>query len=196
METKPQERSRKPRADAQRNRERVLEAAKAVFSVGGAEASLEAVARQAGVGIGTLYRHFPTREDLFEAVYRREVEQLSELAEALKSEPSPVQALRRWLRSTVQFVATKKGMMAALAIVMNANSELAAYSHGHLTRSIGALLARAVEAGEIRSDISADDVLRALIGMCYMHDQTGWQQSVLRLLDVFVDGLRVGKAQV
>ena len=196
METKPQERSRKPRADAQRNRERVLEAAKAVFSVGGAEASLEAVAHQAGVGIGTLYRHFPTREDLFEAVYRREVEQLSELAEALKSEPSPVQALRRWLRSTVQFVATKKGMMAALAIVMNANSELAAYSHGHLTRSIGALLARAVEAGEIRSDISADDVLRALIGMCYMHDQTGWQQSVLRLLDVFVDGLRVGKAQV
>ena len=196
METKPQERSRKPRADAQRNRERVLEAAKAVFSVGGAEASLEAVSRQAGVGSGTLYRHFPTREDLFEAVYRREVEQLSELAEALKSEPSPVEALRRWLRSTVQFVATKKGMMAALAIVMNANSELAAYSHGHLTRSIGALLARAVEAGEIRSDISADDVLRALIGMCYMHDQTGWQQSVLRLLDVFVDGLRVGKAQV
>ncbi|WP_316160892.1 TetR/AcrR family transcriptional regulator [Bradyrhizobium sp. SZCCHNRI20481] len=191
METKPQERPRKPRADAQRNRERVLEAAKAVFSAGGAEASLEAVARQAGVGIGTLYRHFPTREDLFEAVYRREVEQLSELAEALKSEPSPVEALRRWLRSTVQFVATKKGMMAALAIVMNANSELAAYSHGHLTRAIGALLSRAVQAGEIRSDISADDVLRALIGMCYMHDQTGWQQSVLRLLDVFVDGLRV-----
>ncbi|WP_315735954.1 TetR/AcrR family transcriptional regulator [Bradyrhizobium sp. SZCCHNR1093] len=196
METKPQERPRKPRADAQRNRERVLEAAKAVFSAGGAEASLEAVARQAGVGIGTLYRHFPTREDLFEAVYRREVEQLSELAEALKSEPSPVEALRRWLRSTVQFVATKKGMMAALAIVMNANSELAAYSHGHLTRAIGALLSRAVQAGEIRSDISADDVLRALIGMCYMHDQTGWQQSVLRLLDVFVDGLRVGTGRV
>ncbi|MGJ5138691.1 TetR/AcrR family transcriptional regulator [Bradyrhizobium oligotrophicum] len=196
METKPQDRHRKPRADAQRNRERVLEAAKAVFSVGGAEASLEAVASQAGVGIGTLYRHFPTREDLFEAVYRREVEQLAELAEELKSEPSAVEALRRWLRSTVQFVATKKGMMAALAIVMTANSELAAYSHGHLTRSIGALLARAVDAGEIRGDISADDVLRALIGMCYMHDQTGWQQSVLRLLDVFVDGLKVGKGRV
>ncbi|MGC2775761.1 MAG: TetR/AcrR family transcriptional regulator [Bradyrhizobium sp.] len=194
METKPQEQTRKPRADAVRNRERVLHAAKLVFSAGGSDASLEAVARQAGVGIGTLYRHFPTREDLFEAVYRREVEQLSELAEELKSEPSPVEALRRWLRSTVQFVATKKGMMAALAIVMNANSELAAYSHGHLTRSIGALLTRAVEAGEIRNDISADDVLRALIGMCYMHDQTGWQQSVLRLLDVFVDGLRVTRA--
>src|SRR3954462_6985246 len=90
---------RKPRADAGRKRERVLEAAKAVFSAGGAEASLEAVAKRAGVGIGTLYRHFPTREALFEAVYRREVQQLWELAEQLKSEAAPVDALRRWLRS-------------------------------------------------------------------------------------------------
>src|SRR6516164_9430233 len=109
--------SRKPRADAVRNRE--LEAAKAVFSTGGAEASLEAVARRADVGIGTLYRHFPTREALYEAVYRHEVEQLGELAERLKSEGSPVEALRQWLRSTVAFVATKKGMMSALAIVYN-----------------------------------------------------------------------------
>src|ERR1700742_5244053 len=105
--------SRKPRADAIRNRELVLEAAKAVFSAGGPDASLEAVARRAGVGIGTLYRHFPSREELFEAVYRREVEQLGELAEQLKSEPEPVEALRRWLRSNVAFVATKKGMLAA-----------------------------------------------------------------------------------
>ena len=191
MSTKTQDSIRRPRADALRNRERVMEAAKIVFSAGGPEASLEAVARQAGVGIGTLYRHFPTREDLFEAVYRREVEQLSELAEQLKAEASPTEALRRWLRSTVQFVATKKGMMAALAIVMNANSELAAYSYGHLTAAIGALLKRAVDAGEVRADVNADDLLRALIGMCYMHDQPGWQDSVLRLLDVFVDGLRV-----
>jgi AcrR family transcriptional regulator len=182
---------RKPRADALRNRERVLEAAKIVFSAGGAEASLEAVARQAGVGIGTLYRHFPTREALFEAVYRREVEQLSELAEQLESEPSAVEALRHWLRSTVQFVATKKGMMAALAVVVSANSELAAYSHAHLTSSIGALLSRAVRAGDVRADVDADDLLRALVGMCYMHDQPGWQESVTRLLDVFVDGLKV-----
>ena len=108
--------TRKPRADAVRNRERVLEAAKAVFSAGGAEASLEAVARAAGVGIGTLYRHFPTREALFEAVYRREVQQLADLAEQLKQEAQPVEALRRWLRSNVKFVATKKGMSAALAL--------------------------------------------------------------------------------
>src|SRR5436305_4142440 len=89
---------RKPRADATRNRERVLEAAKAVFSAGGTDASLEAVARRAGVGIGTLYRHFPTREALYEAVYRREVEQLCDFAEQLKNERRPVDALRRWLR--------------------------------------------------------------------------------------------------
>src|SRR6201996_3484820 len=93
---------RKLRADAARNRERVLEAAKTVFGAGGAEASLEAVARTAGVGIGTLYRHFPTREALFEAVYRREVQQLAELAERLEGDKDPVEALRRWMHSNVR----------------------------------------------------------------------------------------------
>ncbi|MCK1546200.1 TetR/AcrR family transcriptional regulator [Bradyrhizobium sp. 147] len=183
--------TRKPRADAVRNRERVLEAAKAVFSAGGPEASLEAVAKRAGVGIGTLYRHFPTREDLFEAVYRREVEQLSELAEHLRSANDPVDALRRWLRSAVEFVATKKGMSAALALTYQSSSELAAFSMERLTKAIGSLLDRAVAAGQMRGDVSPEDLLRALIGMCYMHDQPGWQSSVLRMLDVFVDGLRV-----
>jgi AcrR family transcriptional regulator len=182
--------SRRPRTDAVRNRERVLEAAKAVFSAGGPDASLEAVARHAGVGIGTLYRHFPTREALFEAVYRREVEQLADLAEQLKAEASPVEALRRWLRSNVEFVATKKGMSAALALAVNSTSELTVYSFERLTKAVGALLDRAVAAGEIRADISAEDLLRALVGMCYLHDQPGWQASVLRLLDVFIDGLR------
>jgi AcrR family transcriptional regulator len=183
------EQARRPRADAVRNRERVLEAAKAVFSAGGPEASLEAVARRAGVGIGTLYRHFPTREALFEAVYRREVEHLADLAEALKSDPSPSAALRRWLRSNVEFVATKKGMSAALALAAHASSELAAYSSDRLTQAVGALLDRAVAAGEVRADVSPADLLRALVGMCYLHDQPGWQDSVLRLVEVFVDGL-------
>src|ERR1700716_4482802 len=102
---------RKPRADAVRNRERVLKAAKIVFSTGGWEGSLEAVAKRAGVGIGTLYRHFPTREALFEAVYRREVDELGELAERLAQESVPVDALRQWLRAIVQLIATKKGML-------------------------------------------------------------------------------------
>jgi AcrR family transcriptional regulator len=182
---------RKPRADAVRNRERVLEAAKAVFSAGGADASLEAVARAAGVGIGTLYRHFPTREALFEAVYRREVQQLADLAEQLKQEASPVDALRQWMRSNVEFVATKKGMTAALALAAYKNSELYSFSFDQLTRAVGGLLDRAVAAGEIRDDISPEDLIRALVGMCYMHDQPGWQTSVLRLLDVFIDGLRI-----
>jgi AcrR family transcriptional regulator len=185
------EAARKPRADAIRNRERVLEAAKAVFNAGGPEASLEAVAKRAGVGIGTLYRHFPTRESLFEAVYRREVQQLGDLAEQLKNDAAPVDALRRWLRSNVEFVATKKGMVAALALAAYGKSELYALTFDRLTKAVGTLLDRAVAAGEIRADISPEDLLRALIGMCYMHDQPGWQKTVMRLVDVFVDGLRV-----
>ena len=180
---------RRPRTDAVRNRERVLEAAKAVFSAGGPEASLEAVAQHARVGIGTLHRHFPTREVLFEAVYRREVEQLADLAEQLKAEANPVEALRRWLRSIVEFVATKKGMSAVLALAVNSSSELSAYSFERLTKAVGALLDRPVAAGEVRADISQEDLLRALVGMCYLHDQPGWQASVFRLLEVFLDGL-------
>src|SRR6202047_4695760 len=183
--------TRKPRADAVRNRERVLESAKAVFSAGGAEASLEAVARSAGVGIGTLYRHFPTREALFEAVYRREVQHLADLAEQLKQEAQPVDALRHWMRSNVKFVATKKGMSAALSLAAYKNSELFSYSFDQLTQAVGGLLKRAIAAGEIRDDITPEDLLRALVGMCYMHDQPGWQTSVLRLVDVFIDGLRL-----
>src|SRR5438309_7036745 len=187
METSSAAIARKPRADAIRNRERVLEAAKAVFSAGGPDASLEAVARGAGVGIGTLYRHFPTREALFEAVYRREVQQLGELAEQLKSEAAPVDALRRWLRSNVEFVATKKGMSAALELAVHGSSELYAHTFERLTQAVGALLDRAGAAAEIRSEIGPEDLLRALVGMCYSHDQPGWQKDVLRLLDVFVD---------
>ena len=182
--------SRKPRVDAVRNREKVLEAARTVFSAGGAEASLEAVAQAAGVGIGTLYRHFPTREALFEAVYRHEVQQLADLAQRLEKEAQPIEALRQWMRSFVKFVATKKGMSEALALVVAKDSDLFSYSSELLTRTVDGLLSRAIAAGEIRNDINADDLLRALVGMCYTHDQPGWQKSVLRLVDVFVDGLR------
>ena len=190
--------TRKPRADAVRNRELVLEAARAVFSAGGPDASLEAVARTAGVGIGTLYRHFPTREALFEAVYRRVVQQLADLAEQLKKEALPVDALRQWMRSNVKFVATKKGMSAALALAAYKNSKLFSYSFDQLNRAVGTLLDRAIAAGEIRDDISSEDLLRALVGMCYTHDQPGWQTRVLRLVDVFIDGLRIqnGKSRL
>jgi AcrR family transcriptional regulator len=185
------EAARKPRTDALRNHDRLLEAARTVFSAGGPEASLEAVARAAGVGIGTLYRHFPTREALFEAVYRHEVKQLANLAERLsKGGTQPVEALRQWMRSVVRFVATKKGMSAALALAIAKDSDLVSSSSDQLAQAIGMLLEHAIAAGEIRDDVSPEDLLRTIVGMCYTHDQPGWQKNVLRLVDVFVDGLR------
>ncbi|MEJ8569952.1 TetR/AcrR family transcriptional regulator [Microbaculum marinum] len=184
-------RARKPRADAQRNRLRLLDAAAEVFSAGGPDASLEAVARTAGVGIGTLYRHFPTREDLFEAVYRHEVDQLHDLSLKLGSEAAPVDGLRRWLHASVRLVATKKGMLVALALAAQGSSELHAYTAERLTASVGSLLDRAVAAGEIRADVAPDDLLLTLVGMCYqMYGKPDWQAKVLRLIDIFVDGLR------
>jgi AcrR family transcriptional regulator len=182
--------SRKPRTDALRNRDRVLEAARTVFGAGGPEASLEAVAKKAGVGIGTLYRHFPTREALFEAVYRREVQQLADLAKRLEHEADAIEALRRWMDSFVKFVATKKGMSTALAFAVSKDSDLFSYSFDLLTKTLDGLMSRAGAAGEIRNDISSEDLLRALVGMCYTHDQPGWQKNVLRLVDVFISGLR------
>jgi AcrR family transcriptional regulator len=190
MTHQPAMEKRKPRADAIRNRERVLEAAKAVFSQGGPEASLETVAKRAGVGIGTLYRHFPTREALYEAVYRHEVEQLVELAKHLEAETAPVEALRRWLQAGVEFMATKKGMATALAMAAQGSPDLVAYSLDRLTRALGQLLQRAAATGEIRADIGPEDLFRTLVGMCYAHDRPGWQANVLRLVDVFIDGLR------
>jgi len=183
--------ARRPRADSVRNRERLLKAAARVLGAGGAAASLEAVARRAGVGIGTLYRHFPTREALFEAVYRREVDELADLAEQMGQESSPVDALRRWLRAIVQLVATKKGMLAALALAADGRSDLYAYSSERLTRAIGTLLQRAAKAGQVRADITPEELLRALIGLCHSYEGPDWQEPVMRLVDVFVDGLVV-----
>ena len=181
---------RKLRADSIRNREKLLEAATHIFSAGGSQASLEAVARLAGVGIGTLYRHFPTREALFEAVYRHEVDHLAELAGQLVLEGEPVEALRTWLHANVRLVATKKGMIEALQVVAHGSNELKAYSLDRLTNAVGLLLERGVVAGELRSDISPGELLRTLLGIFYSQAAQDWQPSALRLVDVFVDGLR------
>jgi AcrR family transcriptional regulator len=190
MATRSATAARKPRADSLRNRERLLEAATRVFSAGGAEASLEAVAKRAGVGIGTLYRHFPTREALFEAVYRREVEELAHLAERLAQEAAPLDALRQWLGAFVQLVATKKGMLAALSLAAHKPSEqLYTYSFERLTTAIGLVVRRAVADRQVRADITPEDLLRAVFGLCYSYEGPDWQKTVSRLIDVFVDGL-------
>jgi AcrR family transcriptional regulator len=182
--------TRKLRADSIRNRELLLETATQVFSAGGPQASLETVARQAGVGIGTLYRHFPTREALFEAVYRHEVDHLGDLAEQLAGDGNPVEALRRWLHANVRLVATKKGMIEALQLVAHGSSDLKAYSFERLSGAIGLLLDRAIAANEIRPDVPPEDILRTLVGIFYSQGTSEWQSSALRLVDIFVDGLR------
>ncbi|TCM53804.1 TetR family transcriptional regulator [Rhizobium sp. PP-F2F-G48] len=181
---------RKPRADAVRNRERLLEAATAVFRLGGAQASLEAVATEAGVGIGTLYRHFPTREALFDAVYRHEVDLLADLAQELVADADPVAALKAWLQANVRLVATKKGMIEGLQLAVVGSTELKAYSYERMVGAIGLLLDRAAAADMIRDDVSPDELLRTLLGIFYSHGPTDWQPTALRMVDVFVDGLR------
>ena len=181
---------RKPRADATRNRDRLLAAARTVFNQDGPPASLEAVARKAGLGIGTLYRHFPTREALYEAVYRREVDQLVELAARLSAELPPTEALRHWLAANVEFIATKKGMAAALAMVSHKSSESIASALDRLRAALGGLLRRATEAGDLRGDLDAEELLLALVGICYAQEGPDWRTKVLRVLDVLIAGLR------
>jgi AcrR family transcriptional regulator len=189
MATEREKGMRKPRADVVRNRERLLAAAVDVFRSGGPEASLEAVARRAEVGIGTLYRHFPTREALFEAVYRREVEELARLAEDLASKPDPVHSLRQWSRAGIRLVATKRGMLTALALAVDNSSDVYAFSFEHLTRAIALLLGKAVAADRIRDDVAPEDLLQALVGMSMMGREPEWETNVMRLLDIFIDGL-------
>ncbi|MBA3038549.1 MAG: TetR/AcrR family transcriptional regulator [Alphaproteobacteria bacterium] len=185
-----EEKTRRPRADSIRNRQRLLEAATEIFSAGAQQASLEAVARRAGVGIGTLYRHFPTRDSLFEAVYRHEVDLLADLAEQLTREEDPVDALKRWMQANVRLVATKKGMIEALQLAAVGSSELKAYSSERLVGAIRLLLERAVKAGALRDDVPAEDLLRTMVGIFYAQGPSEWQPTALRMVDIFIDGLR------
>ena len=190
MEPETSKSRRKPRVDSIRNRERLIEAATEIFSAGGPQASLEAVAKKAGVGIGTLYRHFPTRDALFEAVYRHEVDLLGDLAERLARDEAPVEALKTWLQANVRLVATKKGMIEALQLAAHGSSELKAYSYDRMIGAIRLLLDRAVKAGEVRDDVPPEDLLRTLVGIYYSQGTGDWQPTALRMVDVFVDGLR------
>ena len=181
--------ARPMRADAAANRERIIAAAMSLFAEAGREASLEAVAQLAGVGIGTLYRHFPSREELAAAVYCREVDQLTELAKGLEADGDAVAALRRWLRATVAFVATKKGMAAALALAARMPADLASYPSEQLTAALGRLMHRATAGGKPRPGIGPQDLLQMLVALCYEFDAPDWQAKVGLLLDIVVDGL-------
>ena len=184
--------ARKPRSDAARNRERLIDAAKEILGRGGPEASLGAVARHAGVGAGTLYRHFPTREALFQAIYRQEVEHLVTLADTLQAEPDALAALRVWMRAFVGLVATKRGVLGALSVVpTDASKQLYADLSVRLTEALDRLLNHGTRSGALRGGIGAEDLLLTMLGLCYARPpEPGWERQVIRLLDVFADGLK------
>jgi AcrR family transcriptional regulator len=190
FEAEPAEAGRKPRADAQRNRERLLEAAKAAFAESGPDVSLDEIARRTGVGIGTLYRHFPNRDAIVEAVYRREVQQLADAATRLMETLPAGEALHQWMRLFVDYIATKKVIGSALTSIVGGASELYVASGVLITGAMSALVERAIGAGDIRRDVDPDDLLRALVGFTYGAAGPDWEASALRLIDILMDGLR------
>lgn len=182
------------RADARRNRDRLIEVAKEMFSKGGTDTSLEAIAKAAGVGIGTLYRHFPTRDALIESVYRSEMQNL---AEAAPDSPTPCfrSRLCAWLRLFVDYIATKQGMSPVLASMVGGPSELYAESSAMVKSAIGLLVDRAVASGAIRLDIAPLDLLRALAGVAGISSDPGWEVSAKRLVDILIAGVRTPTAE-
>lgn len=184
--------ARPPRADALRNRARLIEAATAAFADHGEATSLEEVAQRAGVGIGTLYRHFPTRDALVEAVYRSAVETLCNAADELRATETPEVALAGWMARFVDYVAAKRGMTTALRALLDADATLFDDCRDQLRRSAAALLEEAARAGHIRGDVDAGDLLRAMGGICLAADASHQAEQSQPLVALLLDGLRYG----
>jgi AcrR family transcriptional regulator len=183
---------RAPRADACRNRDQLLHVASAAFARDGIDASLERIAKDAGVGIGTLYRHFPNRDALMEAVYRHNLDQLIADADELAATKPPVEALEEFMQRFVAYVATKKGLASHLKTVVTADSDLFTSSHERMTATLSRLVQAAVESGGIRNDVDAADLLRALAGVCMTSDMTQSQDQPCRISRLLMDGMRFG----
>lgn len=184
---------RKPRADAQRNRDKVLDVARDAFTRLGAEASLDDIAKQAGVGAGTLYRHFPTRDELLKAVYHSEVEKLASAEKKFAEAMPPLEALRAWMLLFVDYIATKKIIAAALNEMVGGPKKMFEASHERIWGAIRGLVNRAIKSGDIRKDLDPIDLLRALIGVANLSASPDWQQSARRLVDILITGSRLAK---
>lgn len=183
-------RQRRPRADATRNREAILAAAHDAFTDATGDPSLEGVARAAGVGIGTLYRHFPTRQDLIAAVYSHELDNALSTVGPLLSHHDPAEALRRFLRGYAGFIATKRGMAQSLQASGERGSTPSSTTRDRVNEAIGTILAAGVEQGAFRADVSADDVTTAMLGVFLSTASNTDDEQALRLLDLVVSGLR------
>ncbi len=182
--------ARKPRADAQRNRERILEVAKEAFARAGSDVSLDDIARRAKVGPGTLYRHFPTRGALLEAVYRTEVEKLAVAQQDYAQTLPPVEALRAWMLHFVDYIGTKQLIAPALNSLITDTSKLYECSGGQIKGAMNALVQRAIESGDMRPDIEPFDFLRALVGVSNVASAPNWPESAKRLVDILIAGSR------
>jgi AcrR family transcriptional regulator len=182
------------RADARRNRERLLEVAVRAFSQGGPDVTLDAIAREAGVGIGTLYRHFPTREALIEAAYRSELARLCDAVPDLLAAMPPDQAARSWMDRYIDYMATKRGMAEALRAVIASGGTPYAQSRDRLIGAITALLGAGAAAGTLRADVQPVDVFASLAGIALTAGEPGQRDQAGRLLDLLMDGLRYRSA--
>lgn len=187
---RPQSPERKPRADAQRNRERILDVAKQAFTRSGANASLDDIAKEAGIGPGTLYRHFPTRDELLEAVYRTEVEKLAAAERKFAETMPPMEALRAWMLLFVDYIGTKKIIAPALNALVGGPAKVVEASYAPIHEAMQALVKRAIKSGELRKDIDPVDLLRALVGVAYLESSPDWQSSAKRLVDILIAGSR------
>ncbi len=180
------------RSDARRNRERLLRAAGEQFAAAGSEVPLEAIARAAGVGIATLYRHFPTRDALIEAVYRDEVDRLCGAAEHLLATAAPDDALARWMDRFVSYATRKRGLSGALKSIAEAQSDLLPSTRERLLATIGRFLEAGRATGTIRADVRSEDVLRAMSAVWAMPEDEKWASHAKRVLGLLIDGLRFG----
>jgi AcrR family transcriptional regulator len=190
MPKKRSQPSRKPRADAERNRERILEVAKEAFARHGASASLDDIAKRAGVGPGTLYRHFPTREELLQSVYRTELEKLAAAEQKFAQTMQPIEALRAWLLLFVDAIAAKQLIAPALNTLLGDPKKVFEASYAKMHQAIRVLVKRGVDSGDIRKDLDPVDLLHALVGVANVAASPDWKPSAKRLVDILIAGSR------
>ncbi len=180
--------ARKPRADAQRNRARILEVAKQVFTIRGGEANMDEIAKRAKIGPGTLYRHFPTRDDLLAAVYITEVEKLAQAQRQFSAELSPIEALRAWLLVFIDYIAAKKIIASALNAMVGDPSRVFHQANRMMEDAAHALASRAVATKDLRADVDPMDMLRALYGVSSAASGEDWPAKARQFVDILIQG--------
>ena len=188
--------ARKQRSDAQQNRVRILRTAQQAFVQHGAAVAMDDIARQSGVGSGTLYRHFPTREVLIEAVYKEEVEKLTATAAHLLKIKTPIDALRTWMLLLIDHVASKRLILPALESVAGGSSRLVEGSHEAIHAAFLSLVENAQTTGALRAELQSHDLVRAMLGVFFTTAWPGWEESARRIVDLLLEGalMRPGRS--